>query len=223
MRAHPLRFPCVTAACCTLACCTGCILPIPLAVYPAPAQGSGMTITFLDQGGRRIHEDGLLVLEREYWGILHPRDTGQLLEIQDGQVVLPHKCILKSIWLGWYFFNPLYPVVGVNLTEGVQMYPFVSGYGNEGVISNSDFEDGNVTLLDPSAQEYSALITWDLDFGDIRSSGQPPTDNEFEVVLPEQDYRRLKQHVDKELARLRSLSPPATQPVPTSLPTSQPP
>ena len=193
----------------------GCVLPIPLAVYPAPDQGSGMTITFQDEDGRRIREDGLLVLHRKYDGVLPPPDSGQLLEIRDGQVVLPRKCILKLLWLGWMFGCPLAPVVGEIPTANVELYPFVSGYSADDSINDSSFEDGNVRLLGPGARDYSALTAWDRDFRKIRGFRQAPTEDYFEVVLPEQDYQRLKRHVDKEFARLRS--------VPTSLPTSQPP
>lgn len=245
-RSSPLNSPCpVFLACATLlAVGQGCFLPVPLAVYPAPTHDSGKTVTFQDQDGERIQKDGILVLQREYYGILSPPTSTQLLDIHDGTVTLPRQWKLSSLWLVWWFGVPWYPVIEETPGENVWLFPFVSGYHHDHLICSSyhrigrlfsfcshedQFEQGSVTLLRNDVDPVYAFIYWDLDFNDITCPTQGNASSD--IVLTEHDYARLKSYVDAERGRVRPLVPSkhsvlggvASQPACAAPPTSQPP
>lgn len=202
-----------------LAVSEGCLLPIPLAVYPAPDKGSGLRITFYDEAGEHIRRDGLVLVHREYYaeiaqvyGIRPPPTSSELLDIHQGVVTLPQRCKLSFLWLA-PLYMPWYLVVIETPTENVWLYPFISGYTRDGSISYDDYKNGCLTLLNSSGREVDAFIRWDIDFDRIRSPDQPSsTVYSDQSILTKPDYLRLTAYIEAERVRLRKHIPP-THPV----------
>ena len=238
---YSLRFrsPHVSPLCCVamLVLSQGCVIPIPLAVFPVTSEYSGMTIAFHDEDGEPIRKDGLLILHRTTWVIGTARALSQLLEIRDGTVTLPEQSRLAVVGLAWYKGIPWAPLFGDLVSSTPNVYPFIPGYSYEYDFlmhcANIKRDGGRVILRESDEEDAQAFIHWCRPFYNLQTDKGTPTPTHdtrsgmlSSIVLNEQDRLRL----DLELERLRS-QPPAMPPpygvtsqsIFASSPTSHPP
>lgn len=78
--------------------CAGCLVPVPIAVFPAPSLGSGKFIVFRGIGGKSIHCEGWVVVQRSRTWIGDDQSS-QLLRVNDGVARIPQETVLASVWL----------------------------------------------------------------------------------------------------------------------------
>ncbi len=79
----------------------GCIIPIPIAIFPAPCKESGRELRFQDKHGKLIQRDGLLIVSRsQSIRGLRCAPSNHVVQIRRGRARIPHEWVPASIWLG---------------------------------------------------------------------------------------------------------------------------
>jgi hypothetical protein len=194
---------------------TGC--QIPLVIYPAPEAGSGMRLQLQDEVGRPVHADGLMVVNRVYSNI--PIFTGvsaspenQVVEVRDGVVQLPHKWALASVYIWWFY---TVPVPAIFPGENLYLFPIVPGYHvprSEGfkdycLRQYKDIQDGVLTVArnesDPDTAYFylNGYVLREV----VPETDEPPEEEGSYVMLPDKEYTRVMQSIQRELQHLKRL------------------
>lgn len=111
----------IAIVCASAVSSTGCTLPI--ALYPAAAVGSGKAVEIVDEHGRLVEQDGILVVNRSYncdfpqWlkcggpsaGLAHIRGapTSRVIPIKGGKATIPYDIDIETVTLRSHEFAPL--------------------------------------------------------------------------------------------------------------------
>lgn len=205
----------------------GCLIPVPLAVFPAACQASGLKVEFRDSEGNRIEEDGLLIVHREYYGTALPcdRDVDCLVQIEDGCATIPDQLKLASLWWRPGFPYLLFGLPVVHPGDSLKIIPLLSGYSARhevyGVLAegspeetcialpnHNDFENGTIRLLVTERGEAEA--SWALEYYRFvcerlwckHERAEPKKTHCDKFFLADADYAQVKQFLVAELERL---------------------
>lgn len=227
---------------------TGCLVPTPIALFPAPEAGSGMKLKFYDGLGRPISEDGLLIIHREYeipvgW-IGETHDCGvsnKVVTITNGQATLPCQWTVASLWLLPNMFSYfIIPVPYVLPEDNLEIIPLLPGYnyhsaaeevnvfGKGGEIFPSQiprhrFKDGRVYLSRSAHRQERAIMYFEAYILPYlrRQNEKRSTDTGPDLRLRDEDFTRVTSFIAEELERLRAIPPAQSEPAsswPTILP-----
>lgn len=206
--------------------CGGCLIPVPLAVFPAPCRGSWLKLEFRDRDGKKIDKDGLLVVHRQFYHtVTGDRPTfDDVVEIKNGRATIPMQVKLAAL-----VWTPEFPLVifGMPIVfpiDSLEIAPLIPDYdgssfaelflfnrmqGNafDPVINFQHINDGIVEVRsidgDEAAKErmrkcyeYIYARLW----CEHEKVGRSPVcDHEF--FLPNDDYFEVRQFLETELSR----------------------
>lgn len=106
-----------------LLCTTaGCVIPVPIAVFPAPCVTEEAELRFNDCRGNQIKHDGLLLVSRsQSIRGLPCAPSNHVVQIRQGRARIPHEWVPASIWLWPYEMAFKYAFAGHPVPPGQRL------------------------------------------------------------------------------------------------------
>ena len=213
--------------------CTGCVIPLPLAIYPKKCVASGETIAFHDQDGKLIEKDGLLLIQRLYhYGFgcdsWLDKTSDDVVKIERGKARVPPQTVIAAFCtrpIPFKFFPT--PLFFEMPGDGINFVPLIYGYDDGSHVESFLRGSGDAPLFgfhhnwDGAAREYtteymstthdhfSAVLYYRFVLDHLRREADKKLrEHQGYFYLPDSDYLRVKKFLEIHLEQLqRGVSP----------------
>lgn len=201
--------------------CAGCLIPVPLAVYPKKCASSGDIIIFTDESGKQIEKNGLLLIQRSYGN----KTADCLVGINRGRAKIPNQTRIVVLW-AWpnMFAYFLLPALVETPSDAIAFVPLISGYDyhlhhEQGItdtrderypslLAPYDLEDGAAVLLRTTREEHDRAIRYyQFIYDHVRRADDKRIRRHAPYFyLPDSHYVRVREFLEAELERLQEHS-----------------
>jgi hypothetical protein len=208
---------------------SACLLPIPLAIYPEVKPGSGTTVEILDEYGKRITTEGLLIINRDYRVDKIPgAPSNSIVHIRNGKATIPAEFAISSTWSIVGIMPSILGLVpfAMPITDSHAGTPtaIVLVPGSNAVVRYwLETEEHNPVRIRLTRNSATQAESWREILASLRGRyDKPKPGRQLDLRFDHHHYWKARNFIEVELARLRAESGAAESTTPATQPTGAP-